>query len=99
MNYKKTLAAAIAASMAISSSAFAAASTGAIPESVEKTEEQQVPVYTFDEVYEMAKKNSSTLKLLEENSDLLSAQGRALEQSLGGLTTSGSPMGFTYTPE
>ncbi len=99
MNYKKTLAAAIAVSMAISSSAFAAASTGAIPESVEKTEEQQVPVYTFDEVYEMAKKNSSTLKLLEENSDLLSAQGRALEQSLGGLTTSGSPMGFTYTPE
>ena len=41
MNYKKTLAAAIAASMAISSSAFAAASTGAIPESVEKTEDSR----------------------------------------------------------
>lgn len=77
MNFKKTIALAAAVTCAFSSTAFAA---------TKKTQEvKEIPVYTYEQVLEKVKKNSTNLTLLEQNLELMDKQSENLAQGLGGL--------------
>ncbi|MCI8342733.1 MAG: TolC family protein [Firmicutes bacterium] len=103
MKYKRLAAFAVAAAIVSNMAgitAFAAAATGSKATVTEAATEEDIKVYTFDEIYELAKKNSTTLKLLEKNADLLSAQSRDIAQSTGlALAPEGYDYNYTATPE